>query len=75
MAAQDPERQKEVSDLLGTIESEEFSHLVTLGKMMVDFSSAADAGAALAPACPVLCPAPPPHPRVEGLPRVLCVAL
>ena len=48
LAAQDPERQKEVSELLGSIESEEFSHLVTLGKMMVDFSSTADAGAASA---------------------------
>ena len=75
MAAQDPERQKEVSDLLGTIESEEFSHLVTLGKMMVDFSSAADAGAALAPARPVLCPAPPPIHAWRACQGVLCVAL
>ena len=38
---QDPERAKEVSDLLGEVESEEFAHLVALGKMMVDFTSAA----------------------------------
>ena len=30
---QDPERPKEVSDLLGEVESDEFAHLVALGKL------------------------------------------
>ena len=47
---QDPERQKEVADLLGMVESEEFAHLVALGKMMVDFTSASDAPDAAAAA-------------------------
>ena len=37
---QDPERQKEVGELLGDVDSDEYSHLVTLGKMMSDYSAA-----------------------------------
>ena len=37
---QDPERQKEVGELLGEVDSDEYSHLVTLGKMMSDYTTA-----------------------------------
>ena len=37
---QDPERKSEVGELLGEVDDDEYAHLVTLGKMMGDYSSA-----------------------------------
>ena len=45
---QDPERAKEVGDLLGEVQSEEFAHIVALGKMMVDFAAIGEAPEAAA---------------------------
>ena len=42
---QDPARHKDVDALLGPVPDERFAQLVALGKMITDFSAAADAAA------------------------------